>query len=170
MSARDGDTGPAAATPRTRLRLAPSPAAGRPDTRVSVALALLGPIDSVLDDAAANALCTDGTDTTAADELATDPRYVIGRLHQALTALLAADVPPMDATARLLGEAIDDAIAYRERTCPACTPQRKCPGCWQHWRKAGQYRALCADLGIIDENPPQPPALTLVPGNAADQA
>lgn len=36
------------------------------------------------------------------DELEADPRFVIGRLFQALTALLERDVPPMDATARLL--------------------------------------------------------------------
>src|SRR5262245_24712354 len=84
------------------LRLAPSPSVGRPDTRVSVALALLRPIEPILDNATTNALCPDGIDTAPADELATDPRYIIGRLHQALTALLAADVPPMDATAVLL--------------------------------------------------------------------
>lgn len=41
-------------------------------------------------------------DSPALDELEAYPRFVIGRLFQALTALLERDVPPMDATARLL--------------------------------------------------------------------
>lgn len=63
------------------------------------------------------------------DELEADPRFVIGRLFQALTALLERDVPPMDATARLLDEAICDAIEHRRTTCPKCTADESCAGC-----------------------------------------
>jgi len=164
----DRRTEPGAGAPLAGLRLAPPPPADRrPDTRVSVALALLGPVDPVVDDAATNALYREGIGMARAEELASDPRYVIGRLHQALTALLADEVPPMDATAVLLGEAIRDAIAYRERECPQCRPDGSCSVCWPHWRKAGEYRALCVDLGIVDALP-QP--LTAVPGGAADRA
>jgi hypothetical protein len=141
------------------LRLAPEHK--QPDDRVPVALALLGPIEPILDDQATNALCADGISTKAADDLLTDPRYVIGRLHQALTALLSADVPPMDATAILLGEALRDAIAYRQQTCARCAPHGICAACWPHWRKADEYEALHGQLGIIASLTARP-ALSIV--------
>jgi hypothetical protein len=67
-------------------------------------------------------------DSPALDELEADPQFVIGRLFQALTALLERDVPPMDATARLLDEAICDAIEHRRTTCPKCTADESCAG------------------------------------------
>jgi hypothetical protein len=88
----------------------------RPDDPVPVALALLDrhwPDGPPLAEAA-------GSDTVAA--LERDSRYVIGRLQQALTALLAADLPPMDYQTSLLSQAITDAIAWRQhngRPCPA---------------------------------------------------
>ena len=151
------------ATPRHEaarpLRLAPEHRL--PDHRVSVALALLGPIEPALDNQATNALCPDGASTRPADELLTDPRYVIGLLHQALTALLSADLPPMDATAILLCEALQDAIAYRQQPCPRCAPGGTCANCWPHWRKAGEYEALHSQLGIIGILAARP-ALSLV--------
>jgi hypothetical protein len=149
---------------RPPLHLAPPPSAERPDTRVSVALALLRPIMPLLDLTMTDALCPDGYDTARADELESDPRYVIGRLHQALTALLAGDIPAPDATAVLLAEALGDAIEYRERDCPRCGPQGSCAECWQHWRKASEYRALAVDLGVIEAMPGAPGPLTVLPG------
>jgi len=146
---------------RPPLHLAPPPAAERPDYRVSIAMALLGPVEPALDNAMTNALCPDGADLARADELASDPRYIIGRLHQALTALLADDLPPVDATAILLGEALQDAIDYRQQTCARCDSDGTCcPACWPGWRKAGEYRALAVDLGVIATAPvpaPGPP-------------
>lgn len=107
-------------TGRPPLRLV-DPAATIPDARASMARALLDrwfPIDSQRRDQAAFLLDPDGVTAENTRKLESDPRYLIGRLQQALTALLAAEVPPMDATAQLLGQAIEDAIAYRTRTCP----------------------------------------------------
>ncbi len=140
--------------------LKPAPEQEQPDIRVSVALALLGPIEPTLDNHATNLLCTDGISFGPVHELLTDPRYVIGRLHQALTALLCADVPPMDATANLLSEALQDAIAYRQPTCARCA-DGSCAACWPHWRKAGEYEALHSQLGLIDKLTARP-ALSLV--------
>ena len=92
----------------------------------------------------------------AYEALLSDPRFIIGRLMQALTALLSADVPPMDATAQLLGDAIADAIAYRRRTCPQCAPEGVCAACWPGWRKASAYEGLWPALGIIEPVPARP--------------
>ncbi len=152
---------------RPPLHLAPPPGTERPDVRASVAMALLGPIRPLLDLTMTDALCQDGHDTSRADELESDPRYLIGRLHQALTALLAGDMPAPDATAVLLAEALHDAISYQERDCPQCGLEGSCGACWQHWRKASQYRALAVDLGVIETAPvPVPVPLRLV--DAAD--
>jgi hypothetical protein len=78
--------------------------------------------------------------------LTTVPRSPARRPFQALTALLERDVPPMDATARLLDEAIGDAIEHRRTTCPKCTANESCAGCAANWRKADA-------LGIIGELP-----------------
>ncbi len=113
------------------LHLAPPPPADQPDNRVPVAVALLGPINPWLDD-----FTTRAVTSSQADNLLSDPRYVIGRLHQALTAMLADDLPPMDATQRCLYQAIEDAVAYRHRTCPECDTEGNCATCSPHWRKA----------------------------------
>ena len=141
---------------RPPLRLAP-PAATVPDTRASVARALLDrwfPVDSPRSDQALTVLCPDGISSENLRKLETDPRYLIGRLQQALTALLQAEVPPMDATAQLLGEAIEDAISYRRRRCNACPPDGMCAKCWPSWRQASAYEALWSELGIISEKRP----------------
>ena len=83
----------------------------------------------------------------------------IGRLSQALTALLSADIPPMDATAELLGQAIADAISYRRRTCARCeleTESGVCAKCWPSWQQANAYEGLALSLGIIADLRPPP--------------
>lgn len=134
---------------RARLRLA-EPAAPLPDTRAEVARALLGPIDPLLED---QALAILGGDVAAATELVKDPRVIIGRLFQALTALLEQDVPPMDATARLLDEAIQDAMRYRRTSCVKCPADGACAECAANWMKAERYVGLYDALGVIGEKP-----------------
>jgi hypothetical protein len=132
----------------TRLRLVPPGEV--PDGRAAVAQALLGPVNPLLSN---QALAVLGDDLDAARELEADPRFVIGRLFQALTALLEQDVPPMDATAQLLDEAIRDAIEYRQTECPKCPPEDICPSCAVNWRKAERYVGLYDALGVIGEKP-----------------
>lgn len=148
-------------TGRPPLRLA-DPAATIPDARASMARALLDrwfPVDSQRRDQAAFLLDPDGVTAENTRKLESDPRYLIGGLQQALTALLAAEVPPMDATAQLLGQAIEDAIAYRTRTCPDCPADGVCAKCWPDWRQAAAYESLCGELGIIDDRPVPRPEL-----------
>jgi hypothetical protein len=97
-----------------RLSVAP-PAGSSPDNRARITRALLDrwfPIYPVL---SGQVLAIYGDDIAAVLELESDSRYLIGRLQQALTALLERETPPLDATAQLLGEAIEDAICYRRR-------------------------------------------------------
>ena len=143
---------------RPPLRLA-DPAAAVPDTRASVARALLDrylPVTPPVDDQALTMLNPDGGMGEKFRELENDPRFLIGRLMQALTALLSADIPPMDATAQLLGQAIQDAVAYRRRTCPQCAPEGICARCWPNWAQASAYEGLWLELGVIadDAKPP----------------
>jgi hypothetical protein len=97
----------------------------------------------------------------ALEELECDPRYLIGRLTQALTALLQQPCPQPDATEDLLVEAIQDAIAYRRTSCPRCTPDTACPACAASWARAERYEALFGLLGLIGEPPLPPPALAI---------
>ena len=146
---------------RPPLRLA-DPAAPVPDSRASIARALLDrwfPVDTPRSDQALTMLDPDGDTAENWHKLQNDPRYLIGRLQQALTALLAAEVPPMDATAQLLGQAIEDAIKYRCRRCRACPPDGICAKCWPDWRQASAYEALWSELGIIDDRPVRRPPL-----------
>jgi hypothetical protein len=148
---------------RPPLRLT-EPAAAVPDSRASIARTLLDrwfPIDSPRRDQALTVLCPDGITSENLAKLENDPRYLIGRLQQALTALLAAEVPPMDATAQLLGQAIEDAISYRRRRCNACPPDGMCPKCWPNWQQASRYEALCSELGVIADRQPGKPELRL---------
>lgn len=133
-----------------------------PDDRAAVARALLDrwfPISPVLTDQAMASL---GDDLAAIEGLEDDPRYLIGRLSQALTALLERDVPPLDATAQLLSEAIEDALNYRRRTCRDCHPDSFCAQCAADWGKADRYEGLWRDLGLIDELPRPRPRLKRV--------
>jgi hypothetical protein len=147
-----------------RLRLAP-PAGPLPDNRAAIARALLDkfvPIDPVIDNQTVGIL---GFDRAASAELAalkSDPRYLIGRLSQVLTALLERDVPPMDATAQLLDEAIRDAIAYRRDRAYGCRCGDECDRCLPEGRRAQAYEGLWGQLGIIGELPPLPPELKAV--------
>ena len=146
---------------RPQLRLAP-PGAELPDTRAAVARALLdryAPIDNVIDDNAAHVL---RGDWAAKNELENDPRYLIGRLQQALTALLQREMPPLDATMTLLAQAIQDAIHYRERSCPKCPADEPCAECMEHWHQAGLYEGLWRELGTIANFPPPRPELKAV--------
>jgi hypothetical protein len=146
-----------------QVRLYLVPADGPvPDDRAAVARALLDrwfPICPVLTD---QAMANLGDDLAAIEGLENDPRYLIGRLSQALTALLERDVPPLDATAQLLSEAIEDAAIYRRRTCRDCPPDSFCPRCAANWRKAERYEGLWRDLGLIDELPRPRPRLKSV--------
>jgi hypothetical protein len=105
------------------------------------------------------ALAIYGDDFEAVRGLEGDPRFVIGRLFQALTALLEQEVPPMDATAQLLDDAIRDAIACRQTTCPKCPPEDTCADCAANWRKAERYAGLWDALGVIGELPKPRPEL-----------
>jgi hypothetical protein len=144
-----------------RLHIAP-PANTIPDDRARLARALLDrwfPVHPVLDD---QALAILGDDMAALEELERDPRYLMGRLSQALTALLAREVPPLDATAQLLSEAIDDARRYRRRVCSNCPPEGVCGRCAPDWRRAEAYEALWRELGLVGELPRPRPSLKVV--------
>src|SRR6266704_1112158 len=144
--------------PTARLRLA-SPAAPPHDDRAEVARALLTryvPVEPVVSDTVAAFL---GWDAARFDRIERDPRYLIGRLTQALTALLEQEVPPPDATGQLLTEAIRDAITYRRHDC-AC--EAGCPACQPDWLQAARYESLYGQLGLIGELPvphPRPKAV-----------
>ena len=126
----------------------------RRDDAVSVALALLDrawPSGPQLADAVGAAAV--GSDTVTA--LETDPRYLIGRFQQALTALLATDLPPMDPLTGLLSQALADAIAWRQhqgRPCPRCAASL-CDPCNADWDQADRYHALARALGAVGDPP-----------------
>jgi hypothetical protein len=144
-----------------RLHIVP-PAQPEPDDRARVARALLDrwfPVHQVLGD---QALASLGDDMAAVEELESDPRYLIGRLSQALTALLKQEVPPLDATAQLLGEAIEDAATYRRRVCRNCPSEGVCARCAPDWRRAEAYEALWRELGLIGALPRPRPRLKAV--------
>jgi hypothetical protein len=122
------------------------------DTTIPVALALLSrqwpEVPALAEQPRADALAG----------LESDPRYVIGRLQQALTTLLAGDLPPMDAQTLLLSQALADAIAWRlhdDRPCPRCADSL-CESCSTDWDQAGRYHALARALGATGD-PPSPP-------------
>jgi hypothetical protein len=145
---------------RPPLRLADAADVG--DTRAEVARALLDrlmPVEPPVDDAAKAALGYELADAGRLREIHADPRYLIGRLAQALTMLLQPDLPPMDATAELLADAITDAAAYRRRCCPQCPAEGVCSRCAPDWERAARYEALHLELGLIDEWPQPRPRL-----------
>ena len=104
------------------------------------------------------------TDCPGAESLArleTDRRYLVGRLQQALTTLLAADLPPMDPQTALLSQAIDDALAWRLHTgrpCARCGDSL-CGECSADWDQADRYHELARALGALGDRPssPRPP-------------
>jgi hypothetical protein len=116
---------------------------------IPVALALLDqrwPIGPAL---------ADTTGTSAMTALQADPRYLIGRLQQVLTSLLATDLPPMDAQTLLLSQALADAIAWRQhqgRPCHDCA-QSLCGPCNADWDQADRYHGLARALGAVGNLP-----------------
>jgi len=88
-------------------------------------------------------------------DLESNPRYLIGRLQQALTILMAGDIPPMDSQTALLSQAIEDAMAWRlhdGRPCPHCTDSL-CEQCNADWDQADHYHALARALGVMGDRP-----------------
>ena len=145
---------------RARLRLA-EPAAELPDTRAAVARALLEryvPVEPVISN---EMLAFLGWDIPKLTELENDPRYLIGRLTQALSALLERDTPPLDATEQLLSAAITDAMAYRQHKCRECG-EDVCAKCEADWLLADRYWGLTGLLGLIDELPKPSKGLKVV--------
>lgn len=130
----------------------------RPDGAVPLALALLErtwPAAPQLADAVGAA--TIGSDAVTA--LEANPRYLIGRFQQALTALLATDLPSMDPPTGLLSHALADAIAWRQhqdRPCPRCADSLRDP-CNADWDQADRYHALARALGAVGNPPPPRP-------------
>jgi hypothetical protein len=102
-------------------------------------------------------------DQPRADELAgleSNPRFVIGRLQQALTMLMSGILPAMDAQTKLLSEAIADAISWRlhdDRPCPCCADEL-CKLCEADWNQADRYHALARALGAMADRPSAEPA------------
>jgi hypothetical protein len=97
------------------------------------------------------------TSASAVTTLKSDPRYLIGRLQQALTALLAVDLPPMDAQTSLLSQALIDAIAWRrhdDRPCRDCGLSL-CEPCNADGEQIDRYHALARALGAVGDPPRQ---------------
>lgn len=120
-----------------------------PDGPVPVALALLDrrrPLTPALADTAGH---------RAMAALEADPRYVIGRLHQALTDLLARDLPPADAPTSLLSQALADAMAWRYHRCRPCgdCAESLCRACTADCDQADRYHSVALTLGAIDGHP-----------------
>jgi len=100
----------------------------------------------------------DSIDGRAPVGLERDPRYLIGRLQQALTVLLEQDLPPMDAQTALLSQALGDALAWRThngRPCAACERSGEdfCDPCASDWAQADRYHELARALGAVDDLP-----------------
>jgi hypothetical protein len=120
-----------------------------PDGPIPVALALLDrrqPLTPALAETA-------GHRAMAAREA--DPRYVIGRLHEALTDLLTGDLPPADAPTSLLSQALADGIAWRYHRCRPCRhcAQSLCRACTTDWDQADRYHALALTFGAVGDRP-----------------
>jgi hypothetical protein len=128
-----------------------------PETIASVALALLDerwPTIPALDDSPMG-------DVLA--KLASDPRYLVGRLQQAMTVLLANDLPPADPQTALLSQALDDALAWRthqDRRCAQCDKlwDDLCDQCTADYDQADRYHELARALGVVGDVPCASPA------------
>jgi hypothetical protein len=125
---------------------------------VPVALALLDrqwPASTPLAD-------TVGAGTSGAkaiSSLESDPRYLIGRFQQALTELLANDLPQMDDMTSLLSDALADAIRWRQhndRPCLDCG-ESLCGRCNADWDHAERYHVLARALGAVGDDPTSSP-------------
>jgi hypothetical protein len=103
-----------------------------------------------------------------------DPRYLIGRLQQALTILMADGLPSMDAQTALLSQALADAIAWRQhrgRPCRQCGTSL-CGPCNADWDQADRYHELARALGAVGDLPPSsaPPVGAAPPAHAVRTA
>jgi hypothetical protein len=90
--------------------------------------------------------------------LASDPRYLVGRLQQAMTVLLADDLPPVDPQSALLSQALEDALAWRThqgRRCAQCDELRDefCDQCNADYDQASRYHELARALGVVGDIP-----------------
>jgi len=97
----------------------------------------------------------DGQTGEALAKLEADPRYLVGRLQQALTILLTTDLPPMDPQTALLSQALGDALAWRTRTdrpCDQCGDEL-CDQCSADWNQADRYHELARALGAVGNRP-----------------
>jgi hypothetical protein len=144
----------------TRPRLQLAGPATVPDTRAYVTRALLDrwfPVEPVVSDTAYAYL---GWKRQALTDLERNPQYLIGRLTQALTSLLAVETPPVDALSQLLSDAIGDAISHRMGLAHRCCPDG-CAKCQPDCIRAEQYASLWGQLGLVDEKPVPPAALTV---------
>jgi hypothetical protein len=86
-------------------------------------------------------------------DLENDPRFLIGRLQQAITTLMSGGLPPMDSQTQLVSQAIADAIAWRlheDRPCPNCADEL-CEPCAADWHQADNYHALARALGATGD-------------------
>ena len=123
-----------------------------PHSPVSLVLALLDqrwPTITALDDSPTG-------DVLA--EMASDPRYLVGRLQQAMTVLLANDLPPVDSQSAVLSQALDDALAWRthqDRHCAQCEELRDelCDQCNADYDQASRYHELARALGVVGDVP-----------------
>jgi hypothetical protein len=126
--------------------------AHEPQSPVSLVLALLDerwPSIAALDDGPAGDILV---------KLASDPRYLVGRLQQAMTVLLADDLPPVDPQSALLSQALDDALAWRthqDRHCAQCDELRDelREQCNADYDQASRYHELARALGVVGDSP-----------------
>ena len=91
-------------------------------------------------------------------KLASDPRYLVGRLQQAMTVLLADDLPPVDPQSAVLSQALDDALAWRthqDRHCAQCDERydELCEQCTVDYDQASRYHELARALGVVGDAP-----------------
>ena len=121
----------------------------RPAAPVPVALALIDrrwpPVPALSARPGAEALA----------RLAADPRYLAGRLQQALTVLLADPPPPSDSLTALLSQALADAVTFRlhhRGPCDQCD-DGLCPACSADWDQADHYHELARALGATGTRP-----------------
>jgi hypothetical protein len=90
-----------------------------------------------------------GPGEKAQARLEDDPRYLIGRLQQAINILIAPDLPPADSLTALLSQAITDALSWRlhdDRPCPHCA-DGLCSACSADGDQADRYHELARALG-----------------------
>jgi hypothetical protein len=105
----------------------------------------------------------DGTTGEGLARLKTDPRYLLGRLQQAMTVLLATDLPAMDPQTALLSQALQDALdwrTHRDRPCDQCNQcgDELCGQCSADWDQADRYHELARALGAVGDLPSARPA------------